>query len=266
MKRILSLLALCIVPGLQAEESERLPDDFVSARPSVQLFQAYAEFKMAHYETARRMWQQIGGSGRAEAQFNLAILYDDGLGVTPDLARALQYYQEAAEGGSRAAAYRLGLLHLRDPRLPEDPQQARYWLSRAAQDGDTEAAVLLDSLKRGDNMSDALVEIDGLLLNGNSVAALARLEQLVADGDTRAMNRLAWLYESGVHVERDLSRAAQLFRQAAALGDAPSQYALGVMLTTGAGQSLDTEAGKQWLQRAAEQGHLAAKRSLREMR
>ncbi|WP_432696751.1 tetratricopeptide repeat protein [Marinobacterium sp. YM272] len=259
------LLAFCVVRLVQAGSDTQLPDDFYSAQPSVQLFKAYAEFKMANYETARLMWQSIDGSARAEALFNLGILYDDGLGVTEDLEQALSYYSEAAKAGSRSAAYRLGLLYLRDPRMATNTDEARYWLSRAALDGDKDAAALLKGLTDESSESSGMQKVESLLLEDESAEAVALLTQLAEQGDTAAMNRLAWIYESGVHVEKDLSRAAQLFERAAELGDAGSQYALGVMLMTGVGLEQDSDQAKHWLKQAAAQGHVSAKRALREM-
>lgn len=265
MLRVWPLMAFLCVGFAQAGDATDLPDDFYSAQPSVQLFKAYAEFKMANYETAHRMWQSIDGSARAEARFNLGILYDDGLGVKADLEQALGYYREAALAGSRSASYRLGLLYLRDPRMATDIDEARYWLSRAALEGDSDAAKLLKGMDNNSAVGDGMQKAEALLLEGESRQAVALLTQLAEQGDSAAMNRLAWIYESGVHVDKDLSRAAELFLQAAELGDAGSQYALGVMLMTGAGLPEDSERAKHWLKLAAGQGHVTAKRALREM-
>ncbi|WP_160115543.1 tetratricopeptide repeat protein [Marinobacterium lutimaris] len=259
-------MAIFCIPFAQATDVNELPDDFYSAQPSVQLFKAYAEFKMANYDTAQRMWMSIDGSARAEARFNLGILYDDGLGVEADLEQALAYYREAALAGSRSASYRLGLLYLRDPRMATDIDEARYWLYRAALAGDTDAAALLQGMNEHSTQDDGMQKAEALLLDGESDQAVAVLTQLTEQGDAAAMNRLAWIYESGVHVEKDLGRAAELFLQAAQLGDAGSQYALGVMLMTGVGLDKDSDQAKHWLKQAAAQGHVSAKRALREMR
>ncbi|TCK05852.1 hypothetical protein CLV83_2786 [Marinobacterium mangrovicola] len=265
MLRTWPLMALFCMPLAQAAEVTELPDDFYAAQPTVQLFKAYAEFKMANYEIAQQMWLSIDGSARAEARFNLGILYDDGLGVEADLHRALAYYREAALAGSRSASYRLGLLYLRDPRMATDIDEARYWLSRAALDGDADAAKLLQGMTDNSTTGDGMQKAEALLLDGESRQAVELLTQLAQQGDPAAINRLAWIYESGVHVEKDLNRAAELFLQAAELGDASSQYALGVMLMTGAGMSKDGDKAKRWLKQAAGQGHVSAKRALREM-
>jgi TPR repeat protein len=130
-----TLLPLLLATSLVHASEAPLPDDFYSARPSVQLFKAYAAFKMAEYQQARQMWLSIEGEGRGEALFNLGILYEEGLGVEADLARALRCYRDAARAGSRAAAFRLGMLYLHDPRLAGERAQARDWLALAAYRG-----------------------------------------------------------------------------------------------------------------------------------
>ena len=50
---------------------------------------------------------------------------------------------------------------------------------------------------------------------------------------------------------RNLDEAARLFRQAAEAGEAEGQYALSVMLDTGAGQPRDPEQALRWLRASA---------------
>jgi len=118
-------------------------------RPSIGLYKAYAEFKMADYDSARRIWQALAERGVAEAWFNLGILAEDGLGEPKDAALALERYRRGAEAGSVKAQYRLGLLHLDGRLVAADLEQARHWLSLAAGAGDAEAARKLEALDAG---------------------------------------------------------------------------------------------------------------------
>jgi TPR repeat protein len=63
-------------------------------------YKVYTKFKMARYGNACKIWQGLAQRDNAEANFNLGILYDDGLGVSQDMAKALLYYETAAIGGS----------------------------------------------------------------------------------------------------------------------------------------------------------------------
>lgn len=250
-----------------SHSAEPFSQEFLAAAPRVQLYMAYAEFKMAHHQRAREMWLKISGSGRAEAAFNLAILFEQGLGVEKDPEQALDYYLQAANAGSRSAAFQLGLIYLNNP-AEVDASAAEHWLSIAALDGDEEAAELLQSMQTAADLSstDPLTQVRMLLAKGDTDQALAKLEELTQQSppDYRALTRMAWLYEAGIAVDRDIDRAGRLFAQAAEAGVAEAQYALSVMLQTGIGRPLDSQEAQQWLARAAAQNYPPALQKLAE--
>ena len=74
--------------------------DALVARPSIGLYKAYAEFKMARYDSAREIWSALAQAGVAEAWFHLGILAEDGLGEPRDPAAALERYRRGGEAGS----------------------------------------------------------------------------------------------------------------------------------------------------------------------
>lgn len=261
MRNIIPACLLVLsVAGFQTSAEEHLSDEFVSAQPRVQLYMAYAEYKMANYTLAHAMWQHIKGAGKSEALFNLGILYEQGKGVEPDLTVARDYYLQAAEAGSRAGAYQVGLMALEHPELVAT-ETARHWLMVAALDGDEDAGRLLQSLT-GDDASDSdpMLSVKRLLMRGENEQALTQLIHLSEQTppDYAAMTELAWLYETGLAVERDLEKAAELFSQAAEAGNAKAQYALSVMYATGAGKPVDATLSLQWLKKSAAQGYAPA--------
>lgn len=81
--------------------------------------------------------------------------------------------------------------------------------------------------------------------------AVGRAEQ----GDAAAQTLLGLLYESGLSVEPDLTRAAQWFEIAAHQGDPEAQYLFGLMLLEGRGVAADKSRAATWFDRAAAQGH-----------
>lgn len=141
----LALAQACAVSA-QTLDKDELAD--LAARPSIGLYKAYAEFKMARYDSARSIWEALAEKGVAEAWFHLGILAEDGLGEPRDAPTALARYRRGAEAGSAKAQYRLGLLHLEGKVVAQDRDQARYWLAVAAANGDDEAARRLDALRR----------------------------------------------------------------------------------------------------------------------
>lgn len=72
---------------------------------------AYGQFKMGRYEQAFDIWQRLAMEGNADAAFQLGVMLEDGRGTPHDLERALSYYRQASEGGSRRAAHRLAALY-----------------------------------------------------------------------------------------------------------------------------------------------------------
>jgi len=146
IRMLFAALALSQACAAQAVDADELAD--LAARPSIGLYKAYAEFKMARYDSARSIWEALAEKGVAEAWFHLGILAEDGLGEPRDAGAALARYRRGAEAGSAKAQYRLGLLHLEGKLVAPDRAQARYWLAVAAANGDDEAARRLDALRR----------------------------------------------------------------------------------------------------------------------
>jgi len=87
-------------------------------------------------------------------------------------------------------------------------------------------------------------------------------KKLADAGDIKARTRLAWMFEAGRGVERNLDTAAGLFMQAAQAGDAEAQYAIAVMYRTGKGQPRDRAQSLSWLKRSADQHYPAASAAL----
>ena len=225
--------------------------------PVIGNYKGYAEFKMAHYDNARTIWEALAQRGNAEANFNLGILDEDGLGVPQNIQAALSHYEKAAIAGSGRAQYRLGLLYSAGAPVPRDEARAGKWLAAAAAQGDMDAAALLAQLggASGTPAQRDFLKAETLHAGGQNQEAVVIWSRLALSGDTRSRSRLAWMLEAGVGIPRNLDEAAKLFRQSAEEGDADAQYALGVMLQTGKGQALDPVQAETWLRRAAAQGN-----------
>lgn len=85
------------------------------------------------YATALREFSAAAEAGLDLAQYNLAILYFTGQGVTQDYAQALRWTQAAAEQGHLNAQFNLGALYYTGSGTPVDLSQAFVWYERAAQ-------------------------------------------------------------------------------------------------------------------------------------
>lgn len=256
----LALLALAAAI-LPARAQDGAVEDWVR-NPAMGNYQAYAEFKMAHYDAARRIWQVLAGLGNPDALFNLGVLAEDGLGEAKDMKKAEALYVAAADAGGFKAQYRLGMLYSGAGALPGDPAKARRYLSLAAAGGDADAAARLASLDEPDRPLSEFEQAELLSSSGSHAEAAALFRRSAEAGNVRARTRLAWMYEAGRGVARDLDQAARLFMQSAQAGDAEAQYAIAVMYRTGRGQPKDRAQSLLWLNRSAEQNYPAARAAL----
>lgn len=258
------LLILAVSWGIAAA-AEALPveDEIdlaeIVRKPEYGNYRGYAEFKMARYDSARRIWEALDQRNFGEAAFNLGILYEDGLGVARDMERALGYYRRGAMLGSPKAMFRVGVMHwLGAPGVAIERDEGRRYLSMAAAAGDSEAQRYLAAEGTGADANDPLLRADRALASGRAEESVAILKAGAESGHVRAQTRLAWSYEAGRGVARDLALAAKWFSMAAQGGDGEAMYALAVMHGTGAGQVKDPVRAEQWLQRSAAAGYPAA--------
>ena len=253
MKYSLLFLLAMAVPGAAQETNE---SDWIRD-PAMGNYSAYAEYKMAHYDSARHIWEVLAGRGNPDALFNLGGLAEDGLGEAKDLAKAESLYVAAADAGGFKAQYRLGMLYSGDGPL-RNIDRARHYLSLAAQEGDRDAIARLATLAHPDRPPSDFERAEMLSSGGKPEEAATIYRRLAEGGDGHAQTRLAWLYESGKGVERDLDEAGRRFLIAGEAGDAEAQYALAVMFKTGKGQPRDDEQSRTWLDRSAAQKYPAA--------
>ena len=90
---------------------------------------ANAAIKRRDYATAVRLIRPLAEQGDANAQYNLGVLYDNGLGVPQDRVRAYMWLNLAAmQGRESAATIRDLVARLMTPaQISEAQKLAREW-------------------------------------------------------------------------------------------------------------------------------------------
>jgi len=101
-----------------------------------------------------------------------------------------------------------------------------------------------------------------LTAQGQSVSPILDWQALLADPDPEEISRLASHYEQAIGYRRDYGRARQLYCAAARLGYLPAQRRLAWMYANGLGAPRDTDLAAAWLEVAAANGDLKARRFL----
>jgi hypothetical protein len=87
------------------------------------------------FATALAEWKPLAEGGEARAQFNMAVLYDNGYGVEVDLAEAMKWFRLAAEQGLAMAQYNLGFMYAAGRGVEPDVTEAAKWYWLAAEQG-----------------------------------------------------------------------------------------------------------------------------------
>ena len=94
--------------------------------------QGVAAFQAGDYATAFNIWLPLAEKNDAEAQRNIGVMYQQGLGVPQDAVQAATWYRRAAEGGYAPAQYRMGLAYQSGAGVKLDKVRAHAWFNLAA--------------------------------------------------------------------------------------------------------------------------------------
>ena len=178
--------------------------------------------------------------GLAEAQYELGVAYDRGLGVTQNHATAAGWYQRAAEQGLTDAQYNLATLFDEGLGTPRDFEQARDWYMRAADAGEARAMNNLGYIYE-----------KGLTGRRNYGKAVVWYRRAAHEGLAIAQSNLAALHYLGRGVPRDFEQAHRWYKAAAKQGDAAGQNGLGLLYANGLGVERDLVEAMAWFSLAA---------------
>ena len=107
---------------------------------------------------AIEMYRVAASNNHPEALYNLAIAYVEGVGVEYDPQIAANYFERSASGGIVEAAYNLGLLHDNGLLGESQPDEAVFWYKIAADKGNQDAQKALGDLKQKLSMTNEDVE------------------------------------------------------------------------------------------------------------
>jgi TPR repeat protein len=75
-------------------------------------------------------------AGHADSQFNVALMYEQGIGVQKNEKEAVVWYGKAAAQGNMAAQYNLGVLYENGRGTPVEFAKANEWYRKASVQGD----------------------------------------------------------------------------------------------------------------------------------
>ena len=129
------------------------------------LKQGVAAYQAGDLPLAFKEFHASAEKGEADCQFNVALMYEKGIGVTKDEKEAVVWYRKSAEQGNSNAQFNLGVLYENGRGCAVDFAQANQWYRKASVQGDALAIGNLGMLYlRGDGVKADKVAGLALLL------------------------------------------------------------------------------------------------------
>ena len=133
--------------------------DFDKTMAAAKQGKVYAQYNLAQmYDNgigvpendaeAVKWFRKAAVQGYANAQYNLGVMYGNGNGVPENDAEAVKWYRKAAVQGDADAQSNLGFMYYNGEGVPENSIRAYVWMSMAKTQGQTEATENLDTIKR----------------------------------------------------------------------------------------------------------------------
>ena len=86
-------------------------------------------------QMAEKWYIRAAVQGDVRAQYNLARMYYDGQGLPQNFGAALRWFTKAAEYGHAHAQHSLGLMYFKGQGVPADKNTANKWWKRASRQG-----------------------------------------------------------------------------------------------------------------------------------
>jgi TPR repeat protein len=120
---LLATIAFTVETHAQAKENANF-EAGIAAYQADDLPLAYKEFLAAAKE------------GHADSQFNVALMYEQGIGVGKDEKEAVVWYGKAASQGNAAAQFNLGVFYENGRGTKIDFAKANEWYRKASVQGD----------------------------------------------------------------------------------------------------------------------------------
>jgi TPR repeat protein len=195
-------------------------------------------------------------TGLRETQYEVGLMYANGIGVAQDFTQALHWIRQAAERGLATAQYLLATRYEQGEAVVQDEHEALKWLLKAVDQDHPKAAYRLAQFYSSTHLQAAMMlhkkaAEQGVAEAAYELASVGHKEQAHAQtqqeafqwclraaeqGIAAAQCTLADRYANGTGVDQDIEQALMWYRKAAKQYHAAAQVALALLDESGLGQ------------------------------
>ena len=169
-------------------------------------------------------------------------------------SEAVEWYSHAAERGNAEAQYKLGSCYYLGLGTELDISKAEKWISKSISQGYAEAECLLGFLYHGQGKIPSPFEKPDWF---QAAIDIAYPESDIRDeyGNIIGKQTNIWSWYQGYNIEKDDSKAAEWFLNAAEQNYAIAQYNIGTCYKNGYGVAQNYSEALNWYLKAAENGY-----------
>lgn len=206
------------------------------------------------YNKAFEYYQEAAKKGNMYGQYNLGLLYLQGLGVTKDSKEAFEWLRKSAEQGNREAQNQLGNMYFNGDGVEKNIHEAMKWAEKSAQQGNTNSQNNLGVIY---NM--------GEIVPRNLSEAIKWFKKSAEQGHETAQYNLAYIYsnEKG-YINKE--EALRFYTLSAERGNINSMYELYLIYLKGDDVEKNLEKAEYWRQKAIENGYIEGDRGLNNLK
>lgn len=275
-----ALLALLMTVALLAGCAGRAPS--LGKNPGQDAGTFYAQGTQAQengdYQTAEAAYRKAVRAGSPEASMALVSLYDGGyvkLSEKEHARTVVKLGTDSAEAGYVPAMEYLAYLYKDGRYVEKDPVQATEWLTRAAENGDVAAMVILaDGYRKlcacGFNCAcgpDCPAKATLWPVDKDIDKALNWYKRAAEKGDTHASCVLGEIYSDGIETRLDYAEAAKWYRLGVEQGSGAAENNLANLYLVGQGVPKDYAKASELYNQAMKHGMSStAKHNLAELK
>ena len=102
---------------------------------SINLASGIAAFEAKHFAQALGLLGPVAESGNEDAQYRLAVMYQNGLGVVRNELLAMKWMVAAAKQDFPLAQHGLGFMYMEGDCVAKNGEKAVLWFKKAAEQG-----------------------------------------------------------------------------------------------------------------------------------
>ena len=263
------------------EEAKKLKEEANDCYEAGRSFLYGLDGQTVDYAAAYENFEQALEKGKTEANFYLGALYDWYSYPEQDLEKARAYYEAA--GDNPYAQISLGFLYLYGQGVEADSAKAQelvdaviaagnakgYYLKASLAYNEKDYATAFDYYQKVSEGQEPLyiasamhhmayMYENGLGVEQDYTKAMEWYNKEAELGNSSAMNNIGWLYENGLGVEQDYAKAMEWYEKAAELGNIDGTYNIGLLYYKGEGVEQDYAKAMEWWEKAVESGDAQA--------